>query len=235
MDTSSPAPTVRPPSAADRVYRYVKDGVTSRRFAGDEILGEGQIAAALGVSRTPVREGLLRLEAEGLLRLLPKRGALVLPVTAAEIADVMETRRLLEDFAVRKVVHRHDRADVVRDLDAHLVTMRAAMQAHDTVGYVAADRAFHAAIVAAAGNQILTRLYASLRDRQLRMGVANLLDMGSGEHADHSGQRAAVARMRVTLREHQLVRDAVADGSVRAAVAAVSDHLDATTAMLGAR
>jgi DNA-binding GntR family transcriptional regulator len=159
----------------------------------------------------------------------------VLPVTAAEIADVMETRRLLEDFAVRKVVHRHDRADVVRDLDAHMVTMRAAMQANDTVAYVAADRAFHAAIVAAAGNAILTRLYASLRDRQLRMGVANLLDMDGGERAEHPGQRAAAARMRATLREHQILRDAVADGSVRSAVAAVSDHLDATAAMLGAR
>ena len=224
MDTSS----ARTPSAADRVYTYVKDGITSRRFLGDELLGEGQIAAELGVSRTPVREGLLRLESEGLLRLLPKRGALVLPVTAAEIEDVLETRRLLEDFAIRKVVHRSDRGNVVAELDAHILEMRAAMSAKDTVSYVAADRAFHAAVVAAAGNAILTRLYASLRDRQLRMGVANLLDAGGG-------QRDAAARMRTTLREHQAIRDAIADGSVRAAVAAASEHLDGTQALLGAR
>lgn len=230
MDTSAGTASTRAPSAADRVYNYVKDGITSRRFPGDELLGEGQIAAELGVSRTPVREGLLRLEAEGLLRLLPKRGALVLPVTAAEVEDVIETRRLVEDFAVRKVVHRANRGDVVAALDAHLVDMRGAMSAKDTVAYVAADRAFHAAIVASAGNAILTRLYASLRDRQLRMGVANLLqdDTPSG-HADTN------ARMKASLREHQAIRDAIADGSVRAAVAAATEHLDGTQALLAGR
>ena len=227
------APLERAPSAADRVYAYVKDGITSRRFGGDELLGEGQIAAALGVSRTPVREGLLRLEAEGLLRLLPKRGALVLPVTAAEVADVLETRRLLEDFAIRKVVHRADRSGVVAQLDARIADMQAAMAARDTVAYVAADRAFHAAIVASAGNEILTRLYASLRDRQLRMGVANLLETHAVESP--SGSRGSVTRMKVTLREHQRIRDAVADGAVRAGVAAVAEHLDGTSALLQGR
>jgi DNA-binding GntR family transcriptional regulator len=230
MDTSSPAVPARTPSAADRVYTYVKEGITSRRFPGDELLGEGQIAAVLGVSRTPVREGLLRLEAEGLLRLLPKRGALVLPVTAAEVEDVMETRRLVEDFAVRKVVHRSNRREVVAALDARLVEMRAAMASADTVAYVAADRAFHAAIVASAGNAILIRLYASLRDRQLRMGVANLMADGTP-----SGQADTSARMRATLREHQAIRDAIADGSVRAAVAAATEHLDGTQALLAGR
>jgi DNA-binding GntR family transcriptional regulator len=212
------------------VYAYVKEGITSRRFPGDELLGEGQIAAELGVSRTPVREGLLRLEAEGLLRLLPKRGALVLPVTAAEVEDVMETRRLVEDFAVRKVVHRSNRRDVVATLDNLLVEMRAALAGADTIAYVAADRAFHAAIVASAGNAILTRLYASLRDRQLRMGVANLLAYGTT-----TGKADATARMRATLREHLAIRDAIAEGSVRAAVAAATEHLDGTQALLAGR
>ena len=185
------------------------------------------------MSRTPVREGLLRLEAEGLLRLLPKRGALVLPVTAAEVADVLETRRLLEEFAIRKVVHRSDRGGVVAELDARMADMHAAMTARDTVAYVAADRAFHAAIVASAGNEILTKLYASLRDRQLRMGVANLLDSHTGETP--SGSRGSAARMKVTLREHQRIRDAVAEGAVRAGLAAVSEHLDATGALLQGR
>ena len=232
MDTSGTlVPLKRTPSAADRVYAYVKDGITSRRFGGDELLGEGQIAAALGVSRTPVREGLLRLEAEGLLRLLPKRGALVLPVTAAEVADVLETRRLLEDFAIRKIVHRADRGGVTAQLDARIADMQAAMTARDTVAYVAADRAFHAAIVASAGNDILTRLYASLRDRQLRMGVANLLETAESP----TGNRGSTARMKVTLREHQRIRDAIADGAVRAGVAAVTEHLDGTSALLQGR
>jgi len=76
MDTTST------PSAADRVYDHVRQGILSRRYADNELLAEGGIAAETGVSRTPVREALLRLEAQGMIRLLPKRGALVLPVTA---------------------------------------------------------------------------------------------------------------------------------------------------------
>jgi DNA-binding GntR family transcriptional regulator len=91
-------------STADRAYAYVKGEILARRFAAHELLSEGQLAEAVGASRTPVREALLRLEGEGLVRLLPKRGALVLPVTVDEMADVMETRRLVESFAVRKVI-----------------------------------------------------------------------------------------------------------------------------------
>ena len=82
-------------SAADRAYAYVKGEILARRFAPHDLLSEGQLAGAVGASRTPVREALLRLQGEGLVRLLPKRGALVLPVTVDEMADVMETRRLV--------------------------------------------------------------------------------------------------------------------------------------------
>src|SRR5690606_12483030 len=68
-------------SAADRAYAYVRREVLCRRVAGNDLITEGQIADAVGVSRTPVREALLRLQADGMVRLLPKRGALVLPVT----------------------------------------------------------------------------------------------------------------------------------------------------------
>src|SRR5688572_17777620 len=95
---------VRQPPAAERVYTHVKQGVLERRYEGGTLLTEGELAEAVGVSRTPVREALLRLEAEGLLRLYPKKGALVLPVSAQEIADVVETRLLVEEHAARKAV-----------------------------------------------------------------------------------------------------------------------------------
>src|SRR5690348_18504343 len=94
---------VKQPPAADRVYTHVKQAVLERRYEGGTLLAEGDLAEAVGVSRTPVREALLRLEAEGLLKLYPKKGALVLPVSAQEIADVVETRLLVEQHAVRKL------------------------------------------------------------------------------------------------------------------------------------
>ncbi|MEP6852015.1 MAG: GntR family transcriptional regulator [bacterium] len=211
-------------SAAERVYRFVKDGIVSRRFAAAELLAEGQLADALGVSRTPVREGLLRLEAEGLVRLLPKRGALVVPVTPAEMTDVLDTRRLVEEHAVRTVIARHVPPLLLETLTGHLADMRTALRRRDGAAYVGADRAFHAEIVRAAGNAILSGVYGSLRDRQLRMGTANLLD------ADGAG--LDVSRMRTTIAEHQAILDGLAAGSVRAAVAAVSHHLDGTETLL---
>ena len=71
-----------------------------------ELISEGEVATALGMSRTPVREAFLRLEAEGLLRLYPQRGALVVPVSPAEAHAVIEARLLLEQFAATKVVGR---------------------------------------------------------------------------------------------------------------------------------
>src|ERR1700710_1278186 len=115
MDTrevqASDAPHVHPDSAADRVYAHAKAAVLCRRYAPHDLITEGELADAVGVSRTPVREALLRLPAEGLVRLLPKRGGRVMPVTAAEVADLLETRRLIESFAVRKAVTAASRPD----------------------------------------------------------------------------------------------------------------------------
>ncbi|NED81777.1 GntR family transcriptional regulator, partial [Streptomyces sp. SID11233] len=75
-----------------------------RSYAGGTLLTEGEVADEVGVSRTPVREAMLRLEVEGLLKLYPKKGVLVLPVSAQEIEDVVETRLLVEQHAARKAV-----------------------------------------------------------------------------------------------------------------------------------
>jgi DNA-binding GntR family transcriptional regulator len=226
MEMTPSAPVQpKPTSAADRVYAYVKHGIISRRFGTEELLAEGQIAEALAVSRTPVREGLLRLEAEGLVKLLPKRGVLVVAVTADEVRDVLETRRLVEVHAVRKIAQAGSSSQLLATLADHLAEMHRTMSQRDTAAYVLADRAFHAEIVHAAGNEILIHLYSSLRDRQLRMGVANLLD--------HNDSRGNVARMRTTLSEHQAIVEAISRGSLRACDAAVNHHLDTTEAVLG--
>ncbi|HEX3390342.1 MAG TPA: GntR family transcriptional regulator [Streptosporangiaceae bacterium] len=213
-------------SAADRAYAYVKGEILARRFAPHDLLSEGQLAGAVGASRTPVREALLRLQGEGLVRLLPKRGALVLPVTVDEMADVMETRRLVETFAARKVLAQPSAA-LGPVLERHLDAMRAAMEAHDVAAYVQADRDFHLAIVAATGNEIITSLYRSLRERQLRMGTVNLLD-GTGTSVDP-------ARMQSTLAEHERIRDALRAGRADAVVKAVGAHLDHAQSTLARR
>ena len=96
-------------AAKDRAHDYVKRQVLTGAFPGGELISEGEVAAALGMSRTPVREAFLRLEAEGLLRLYPQRGALVVPVSSEEARAVIEARLVLEQFAARKVIGRGPR------------------------------------------------------------------------------------------------------------------------------
>ena len=200
---------VKQPPAADRVYIHVKEGVLDRRYEGGTLLTEGELAEAVGVSRTPVREALLRLEAEGLIKLYPKKGALVLPVSAQEIADVVETRQLVEEHAIRKAVSASPR--LIARLTELLERQREQAAAGDLAGAAVTDRCFHAEIVRSGGNEILSRLYDQLRDRQLRMGVAVM-----HAHPD---------RITKTLAEHREILDALRAGDPEAAVAIVHRHV----------
>lgn len=203
-------------SAADRVYEHVRTGILTRRYPDSELLSEGMLALETGVSRTPVREALLRLEAQGMIRLLPKRGALVLPVTAQEWRDVLATRLLVEAHCTRAVILAGRGSALAETLTGPLAALRRVADAGDVAGYAAADREFHASIVAADGNQILVRLYGSLRDRQLRMGAANLM-------ADDG--RADAARMRSTVHDHQVIADAIRAGDAPLAERLTRLHL----------
>jgi DNA-binding GntR family transcriptional regulator len=203
------APPIKPPPAAERVYTHVKQAVLDRRYQGGTLLSEGELAEAVGVSRTPVREALLRLEVEGLLKLYPKKGALVLPVSAQEIADVVETRLLVEQHAVAKVVPAAGL--LLTKLEELLDKQRAHAAAGDLAAFAVADRCFHAEIVQAAGNAILAQLYDQLRDRQLRMGVATM-------HAEPS-------RVAKNLAEHTEILDALRRGAAGTAAEVVDRHV----------
>jgi DNA-binding GntR family transcriptional regulator len=202
-------PPVKQPPAADRVYAHVKQGVLERRYEGGSLLTEGELADAVGVSRTPVREALLRLEAEGLIRLYPKKGALVLPVSAQEIADVVETRQLVEEHAARKAVPASPR--LLARLEELLDQQKEQAAAGDLAAAAVTDRCFHAEIVRSGGNEILSRLYDQLRDRQLRMGVAVM-----HAHPD---------RITKTLVEHEQILQALRAGDADAVVALIHGHV----------
>ncbi|WP_424212888.1 GntR family transcriptional regulator [Streptomyces sp. BI20] len=208
--------TRRPPAAAERVYQYVKQSVLDRRYEGGTLLTEGELAEAVGVSRTPVREALLRLETEGLLKLYPKKGALVLPVSAQEIADVVETRLLVEEFTVRRATPAPPA--LLARLDELMAELRAHAALGDLPAMMAADRAFHAEIVRCAGNAILSRLYDQLRDRQLRMGVALL--------------HAHPERLAKTIAEHAEILAAIRSGDPDTAAAAVRAHVGRVGALV---
>ena len=205
-------------SGAERAYQHLKARILSREYAGGSLLTEGEVADAVGVSRTPVREAMLRLSAEGLLRLYPKRGALVVSVSADEVRDILEARELLETHAVELVLDVADDA-LVKELAGHLEQMRRFAEVRDVPGFIQADRDFHRAMVAAGGNEILTKLYDSLRDRQLLMGAVLM--------------RGAPGRISSAVEEHAAILAAVQAGDRTALRAAVMHHLATVSANVG--
>ncbi|HCA86071.1 MAG TPA: GntR family transcriptional regulator [Streptomyces sp.] len=208
MASVAAVPAKQPP-AAERVYTHVKQAVLDRSYEGGTLLTEGDLADAVGVSRTPVREALLRLEAEGLLKLYPKKGALVLAVSVQEVRDVVETRLLVEEYAARQAVPASPA--LVERLEELLDEQRRHAAAGDLPAFSVSDRCFHAEIVRNADNRILARLYDQLRDRQLRMGVAVM-----NSHPD---------RIAKNIAEHAAILQALRDGDADAAAGVVHRHI----------
>jgi DNA-binding GntR family transcriptional regulator len=208
-------------AAKDRALDYVKSQVLTGAFPGGELISEGEVAAALGMSRTPVREAFLRLEAEGLLRLYPQRGALVVPVSSEEARAVIEARLVLEQFAVSKVVGRGPAASaaVFERLSGELQRQRDAATKPDWQEFLDADRAFHRITLDESGNRILSDFYSSLRDRQMRM---------TGEQVIRDQQR-----MTTIMDEHRGIAEALRDGDLQRALEAVQTHLASTMRVLG--
>ena len=163
-------PRGRPAAAKDRAYAHVKERILEGIYPGGELLSEGEVAAQLDMSRTPVREAFLLLEAEGLMRLYPKRGALVVPVSAEEINEVLETRLVIERHCAEQVARR-DPEVLIAQLRSLVADQERHISRGNRIGFVEADRLFHRAIVSANGNSILVRLHDSLRERQRRMGA----------------------------------------------------------------
>ena len=158
-------------SAAQVAYDYVKARLLDGRFAGGTLLSENEIAQRLDVSRTPVRQAFVQLEAEGLLELYPRRGALVVPISPSEAEDVLEARQLIEQHAARRAAGAGPA--LTRVLREQIAEQEASL-AGDGAGFAWSDRAFHRAIVEAAGNQLLTRQYDALRDRHQRIAAVTI-------------------------------------------------------------
>src|SRR4029079_17067373 len=89
-------------SAAQRAYAHVKERLLDGRFPGGTLLSENALARELGISRTPLRQAFGQLEAEGLVELYPRRGALVVPISASEADDVHGPRELIECHCARR-------------------------------------------------------------------------------------------------------------------------------------
>ncbi|WP_102158825.1 GntR family transcriptional regulator [Zhihengliuella halotolerans] len=202
------------PTAPETAYLWLREQITALPWDQEAFLSENAIAESAGVSRTPVREALLRLEAVGLLRRVPHKGAYVPALTSQDIRELIEVRRVIGSWAVRKVTaHGLIRREV---LDAIIADQAGLLD--DPVAFIEADIRFHKAIVHAAGNPTLAGVYDSQRFKQARLGVQAILETRS--------------RVEQVLDEHRAMVDAIASGDPDEAVAASARHLESTRSAL---
>jgi DNA-binding GntR family transcriptional regulator len=207
-----------PELASKRVHHYVRVRILDGTYPGGTLLSEGEISAAMGVSRTPVREAFLQLAAEDMLALYPKKGALVLPVSTAELRDVLSARALIEPWAIGVVTSQPNRAELVASLHGLTEEAIGALRRGDDATFQEADRAFHQALIGAAGNQLLADFYSTLRDRQLRGGtLAVYYDPARGEQS---------------MEQHHSIIQAIEGGDVEEAASLIRVHIRDTARAL---
>lgn len=150
----------RPNQVREAVYRHLKALLLSGRFAPGERLSEPLLAQELGVSRTPVREALMRLAEEGLVELVPGKGARVRAFSPEEVEEVYGVRALLEGEAAREAALRATPWELA-ELEARLRAIDEA-GAEDYPEQMRRDLEFHRALVRLSGNKTLFRLYEDL-------------------------------------------------------------------------
>lgn len=200
--------STRPPTARAKAYAFVLDGIIQGDFRGGDFLEEEKVSAAAGVSRTPVREAFHRLESERFLELLPRRGARVRQVTAQEMLQVYEARRLVEGFAARRICEAGWGAPPAMK---RLAAEMRRLGDKNFRRHIDLDRDYHLALVEGSRNAVLVEVLVALRARQQQVAYAVL-------NADPS-------RLATILSEHEAMVEALDRNDGDGVVALLEQHL----------
>lgn len=193
MDFTSHTPAVRHATAKDYIYDAITTAIFEGRFAPGERLLEKDVSAWLQVSRTPVREALSALEGDGLVEIMPHRGAIVRRFGAQDIRDLYIVRAALESLATELAVA-HGPDTLADDLDRIDASIRDAAVAGDIAQALELNRQFHMSLYEHCGSERLTNSIASAwrRAEYFRWHAYGTAE-GTGHEADaHASLLAAV-------------------------------------------
>jgi DNA-binding GntR family transcriptional regulator len=201
-----------PPSLKVIAQQSIKEAILSKRLEPGRTYTERALAQELGISKTPVREALAQLRVEGLVRIIPQKGAMVFTLSAKEVVEICELRQTLECAALKHAFERN-RAALVDGLTAVTERMRAARERGDVRDYLSADTAFHQVFFATCGNGLLWDVY-NLYNGKIAALRTHL--SGKPQHTEKS------------FEEHLLMVDALARGEIRSAERILDRHIDRT-------
>lgn len=182
-------------------YEQIKDEILTTRMPPGYQAPEPEIALRLGMSRTPVREALIRLEAEGLVELIPRRGARVVPILPEDMAEIYEILTALEPDAAASLAKRRPGEDELQPLVEATEDMEAALADDDLDRWAAADDRFHRTLLRLHGNRRLMDIVTTLFDQAHR---ARLFTLRLRDKPEQS------------TREHRFLLDYLKSGDVEA-------------------
>jgi DNA-binding GntR family transcriptional regulator len=178
-------------SLSEVVSEQIRGRILDGTLKPGERLVEDRLSAELGVSRVPVREALRGLSAEGLVTLLPRRGATVVEVTPETVTELVEVRALLEGLNARLAAQRHD-PEIVGQLKDTLVRGNEAAKAGTAEELARLNAEFHERLAEASRNAVLSEVMRSLRERTSIAFAINGRARAREDWEEHAGILAAV-------------------------------------------
>lgn len=191
-------------SLVDGAYEALKEAIRSNAFAPGYQGSEQEIATQLGMSRTPVHEAIIRLQEEGLVRVLPRRGVLVCAISPDDMREIYEVIVALEAASAELLAEKPAdvRVGIADELDGVNARMQSALKADELVEWAQADGRFHELLVERSGNGRLLRMFHTIMDQSHRARMLTL-------------------RLRpkptASVREHRAIVEAIRSGDPRAA------------------
>lgn len=194
----------------DVVFNTLREAILKGDFAPGERLMEKQLAERLGVSRTPIREAIRKLELEGLVVMVPRKGAEVASITGKDISDVLEVRATLEALAVRlacKKMSEHDLEELITVNDE----FKKAAKELDVKTVIAKDVEFHDIIFHSSDNERLIGIINNLREQIYRYRVEYIYKKKS--YAD-------------LVEEHDNIVEAIVGRNPKKAADTASQHIE---------
>ena len=160
----------------DVVFQTLRQAILKGELKPGERLMEIQLAQKLGVSRTPVREAIRKLELEGLVLMIPRKGAEVAEITIKDLEDVLEVRAALEELAVCDACENITEEQILALKEA-ADNFQAALESDDLVKCAETDMAFHEIIYSATNNKRLLQILNNLREQMYRYRMEYVKDI----------------------------------------------------------
>ena len=194
----------------DVVFKTLRQGILTGELKPGERLMEIHLANKLGVSRTPIREAIRKLELEGLVTKIPRRGAEVAQITEKSMKDVLEVRKVLDDLSVELACERitEEEKELLKNA---CVDFEEAVKTGDFAKIAKTDVAFHDIIVTATRNIRLSQMVNNLAEQMYRYRFEYIKD--STQHAR-------------LVQEHEEICQGIITGDKKRALEAIEKHID---------